>query len=61
MFIFNRPFHAVAAGLAVALLIVWLDRLSEPPAAVTGEAPAANATPAACAAPAAWGIVRAGS
>jgi len=33
MFIFNRPFAAVAAGLAVALAIVWLDRACEPPGA----------------------------
>ena|ERR1700686_3559582 len=31
MFIFTRPFGAVAAGLGVALLIVCLDRVREPP------------------------------
>ncbi len=30
MFIFNRPFGAVAAGLGVALLIVCLDRARQP-------------------------------
>jgi hypothetical protein len=61
MFIFNRPFQAVAAALAVALLCVVLDRLC--PAAQTPPAFAcvANATAQSCAAPAAWGIVRAGS
>jgi hypothetical protein len=32
MFIFNRPFLAVAAGLGVALLFVGLDRVRQPPA-----------------------------
>ena len=31
MFIFERPFGAVAAALAVALLVVCLDRACEPP------------------------------
>jgi hypothetical protein len=31
MFIFDRPFTAVAAGLGMALLFVWLGRLTEPP------------------------------
>lgn len=31
MFIFNRPFGAVAAGLGVALFIVCLDRVRERP------------------------------
>jgi hypothetical protein len=31
MFIFNRPFGGVAAGLAVAVLIVCLDRSCQPP------------------------------
>jgi hypothetical protein len=79
MFIFKRPFQAVAAGLAVPLLIVLLDRLAnadvpppvaDPIAAHTAVAthmpaaahmPAANAPHAACATPAPWGIVRAGS
>jgi hypothetical protein len=30
MFIFNRPFRAVAAGLGVAALIVCLDRSCQP-------------------------------
>jgi hypothetical protein len=30
MFIFNRPFQAVAAGLGVALLFVCLDRSCQP-------------------------------
>ena len=65
MFIFSRPFRAVAAGLGVALLTVCLDRACEPPNAVATTLPAAAAiakapTPA-CAAPAACGIVRAGS
>jgi len=36
MFIFNRPFPAVAAGLAVALLFVGLDRVRQPPATPDG-------------------------
>jgi len=58
MFIFSRPFRAVAAGLGVALLTVCLDRACEPPAAA---AAAAKAPPPACAPPVACGIVRAGS
>jgi hypothetical protein len=50
MFIFNRPFSAVAAALAVAFLIVYLDRLSAPPGAAAAEPPAASAQPGACAA-----------
>ena len=65
MFIFSRPFRAVAAGLAVSLLTVCLDRACEPPDAVVTALPAAAAVakaPApACAAPGACGIVRAGS
>ena len=65
MFIFSRPFRAVGAGLAVALLTVCLDRVFEPPdtavAAVPATASVAKAPESACAAPAAWGIVRAGS
>jgi hypothetical protein len=65
MFIFSRPFRAVAAGLVVALLTVCLDRACEPPAAVAADFPAAasvaKAPPSACAAPGACGIVRAGS
>jgi hypothetical protein len=65
MFIFSRPFRAVAAGLGVALVTVCLDRACEPPAAVAAALPAAaevaKAAQPACAAPAACGIVRAGS
>jgi hypothetical protein len=65
MFIFSRPFRAVAGGLSVALLTVCLDRACEPPdsasAALRAAAPATKPLPPACAAPAACGIVRAGS
>jgi len=65
MFIFSRPFRAVAAGLGVALLTVCLDRACEPPdsaaAAHSVAAHLAKAPTSACAAPAACGIVRAGS
>jgi hypothetical protein len=65
MFIFSRPFRAVGAGLAVALLTVCLDRACEPPdtaiAAVPAAAHIAKAPVSACAPPAACGIVRAGS
>jgi len=65
MFIFSRPFRAVGAGLAVALLTVCLDRACEPAdtaiAAVPATASVAKAPVSACAAPAPWGIVRAGS
>jgi hypothetical protein len=54
MFIFARPLRAVAAGLAVALLIVYADRC-------TDRTRSAEAQPAACAAPAGCGILRAGS
>jgi hypothetical protein len=68
MFVFNRPFRAVAAGLGVALLTVCVDRACEPPADLSAAAPVAvhatqvaDAPDSACAAPAACGIVRAGS
>jgi hypothetical protein len=65
MFIFSRPFRAVGAGLAVALLTVCLDRACVPPDTAIEAVPAAATiakTPvSACAAPAAWGMVRAGS
>jgi hypothetical protein len=65
MFIFSRPFRAVAAALAVALLTVCLDRACERPEAVVAAIPAtasiAKAPAPACAPPAACGIVRAGS
>jgi hypothetical protein len=35
MFIFNRPFRAVAAGLGVALLVVCFDRSCQPLDAAT--------------------------
>ena len=65
MFIFSRPFRAVAAGLGVALLTVCLDRACEPPTTAGAALPAATtaskAPAPACAPPAACGIVRAGS
>jgi hypothetical protein len=54
MFIFARPLRAVAAGLAVALLIVYADHCAN-------RTPSAGAQAASCAAPAACGIFRAGS
>ncbi|HEY6824212.1 MAG TPA: hypothetical protein VI195_07205 [Steroidobacteraceae bacterium] len=65
MFIFSRPFRAVAGGLSVALLTVCLDRACEAPgtgsAALPAAAQTAKAPSPACAAPVACGIVRAGS
>jgi len=65
MFIFSRPFRAVAAGLVVALVTVCVDRACEPSAAVAAALPVtasiAKAPASACAPPAACGIVRAGS
>jgi len=66
MFIFNRPFRAVGAGLGVALLVVCLDRVSQLPAAAAPAAAApatasAKTQRSACAMPGACGIVRAGS
>jgi len=65
MFIFSRPFRAVAAALAVALLTVCLDRACERPeavaAAISAMAGIAKAPVSACAPPGACGIVRAGS
>ena len=65
MFIFSRPFRAVAGGLAVALLTVCLDRACQTPDGASDPAPAAveaaKAPSPACATPAACGIVRAGS
>ncbi len=65
MFIFSRPFRAVAAGLGVALLTVCLDRACEPSdtvtTAVAAAAHIAKAPAPACATPVACGIVRAGS
>jgi hypothetical protein len=52
MFIFNRPFRGVAAGLAVALLLVCLERSCQPltvgidaPAVGNGQAALEPATP----------------
>jgi hypothetical protein len=45
MFIFERSFAAVAAGLAVALLIVCLDRLCQPLAVPADAGLVANAPP----------------
>jgi len=65
MFIFSRPFRAVAAGLSVAFLMLCLDRACEAPGTSSAALPAAahaeKAQSPACAAPAACGIVRAGS
>jgi hypothetical protein len=61
MFIFERSWQAVAAALAVALLIVCLDRLCQPPSAGRDDEHAANAPCAACVVHIPWGIVRAGS
>jgi hypothetical protein len=61
MFIFERPLRAVAAGLAVALLIVCLDRLCQAQVLPDEAVAAPHATPAACAVHIPWGIVRAGS
>jgi hypothetical protein len=55
MFIFPRPFTAVAAALAVALLMVAVDRLC------SADQQPTLAGAAACAAPPACGIVAAGS
>ena len=43
MFIFNRPVTAVAAGFAVAFLMVGLDRLCQPSEAAF-DSPVANTT-----------------
>ena len=65
MFIFSRPFRAVGAALAVAALTVCFDRACVSPdtavAAVPAAASVAKAPVSACAAPAPWGILRAGS
>jgi hypothetical protein len=66
MFIFNRPFGAVAAGIGFALALALVAALCEPlpgrdaaPAAV--RAPEMVHIPVTCARPEACGIVRAGS
>jgi len=60
MFIFNRSLSAVLAALAVAVLIVCLDRMLES-SSPAPDANIANITAEACAAPGACGMVRAGS
>jgi hypothetical protein len=49
MFISERPFGAVAAALAVALLVVCLDRACGSQAPATDAGPTAEAPSAACA------------
>jgi len=65
MFIFSRPFRAVAGGLSVALVTVCLDRACDPSDRTSASQPAAieaaKGPAPACATPAACGIVRAGS
>jgi hypothetical protein len=51
MFIFDRPPLAVAAGLAAALLSVWVGELWQPPEAVPQSAIVSNAHPALVRAP----------
>lgn len=61
MFIFQRPFQAVAAGLGVALLMAYLGSHYDgiQPARAAAPSPVSNSS--ACAGHAACGIVRAGS
>jgi hypothetical protein len=67
MFVFNRPFAAVAAGIGFALLVVALSSLCD--GSPASGAAAAGAQPATagvhmaltCVPPEACGIVRAGS
>lgn len=61
MFIFNRPFLAVVAGLAVALLTVCVDNSCQPRDSTAGASLVAEQPAPACAPPGACGIVRAGS
>jgi hypothetical protein len=42
MFIFNRPFQAVAAGFGVALLVLCFDRSCHPPEASPARPPVGN-------------------
>jgi hypothetical protein len=46
MFIFDRPFQAVAAGIGVALAFVLLDRLADSLPGAAGRAVAQDDTPA---------------
>jgi hypothetical protein len=65
MFIFSRPFRAVAGGLSVALVTVCLDRACDTSDRTSASRPAVvesvKGPSPACATPAACGIVRAGS
>jgi Na+-translocating ferredoxin:NAD+ oxidoreductase RnfA subunit len=66
MFIFNRPFGAVAAGIGFALAMALIAALCEPAsgrdAPAAARAPAiAGHTPLTCVRPEACGMVRAGS
>jgi hypothetical protein len=67
MFIFNRPFAAVAAGIGFALALALVSALCEPPPGRDAAAGAVRAPemavhiPVTCARPEACGIVRAGS
>jgi hypothetical protein len=67
MFIFNRPFAAVAAGIGFALALALVAALCEPPPGRDAAAGAVRAPemavhiPVTCARPEACGIVRAGS
>ncbi len=74
MFVFNRPFGAVAAGIGFALLVVVVSALCQgspacgaaevavAPVTVAVQAlPMAAQTPITCVRPEACGIVRAGS
>jgi hypothetical protein len=45
MSIFNQPLRAVAAGFGVALLIVWLDRVPQPPQVAADNARVAKYDP----------------
>ena len=51
MFIFNRPPLAVGAGLAAALVSVWLAELWQPPETAPRRAIVSNAHPALVPAP----------
>jgi hypothetical protein len=67
MFVFNRPFGAVAAGIGFALLVVVLSGLCQgsPPSGAASAAAQAIAAgvhkSVTCVPPEACGIVRAGS
>jgi hypothetical protein len=62
MFIFNRPFGAVAAGIGFALAMALIAAVCEPAPGRDARAPAiAGHTPLTCVRPEACGMVRAGS